>query len=106
MMYAAILMLTMAGAAQAQPISDVAFDRLYGKQMEYCLTGSLTGASKQEVSAILRRTIPLCHKYSRQIDRIRRRCELHLPENSYACAQLIQFHIVRQYPPIDPRKTE
>ena len=98
MTIAVTMMLALMSTAQAQPISNDAFDRLYAKQAEYCLLGS--GVSK----AYVRRTAPLCRMYSRQLERVRHRCESRLPENSHACTQLRRFYILTQYPIPDPRK--
>jgi hypothetical protein len=70
--FAAAAMFLAALSLPAHAISDEALQALEMKAGEYCLTGSLTGASKREVQAILRKSMPLCRKYSRQLDRIRK----------------------------------
>ena len=67
---AVTMMLALVSTAQARPISEEAIQALQYKVNEHCLTGSLTGASKREIRTILRKSRPLCRKYTRQLERI------------------------------------
>lgn len=104
LMAAAVMALAM-GAAQAQPISIEAYEHLRGLEGGHCSIGQPEPRGDWSVRE-WRRQRRLCPEIQAKLNKLMQRCKAGVGENSEVCAQMMQWHTVRRYPPPDPRKRE
>jgi hypothetical protein len=90
-------------AAQSAPISNEAFERLRSLEAQHCGIGRPQPAGDVPRWE-WRRAMRLCKEPAFKLDKLIQRCRSGVSENREICARLMQWHVVKRYPPPDPRR--